>query len=426
MTAVASGRGRSATRRRRPRRSSCSSAFWRFSARLRSTSTCRRSRSLQEDFGTSPSSIQLTLSAATVGFAVGQLIVGPWSDSIGRRRPLLVATGVHVAASVAIALAPDITWLVALRVLQGAGAAGGAVVATAMIRDVAAGRQLLRGLARMALFTGIAPVIAPFLGAQLMTLLDWRGLFIVVAGYGLVMLVVALAFLPETLPLARRFDRSDRRAVWNGYRGLFRDRRFVGVALTGGLMVSSVFAYLSTSSFVFQQQYALDAQAYGLISAGNAVAFVVGTQVSALAARRLSPFRILSVVLPALALTGFSLTLIAVLNGSVWVIVAVMLVFMMCAGACGPCLGVLGLSSHADTAGTAAALMGATNFGLAGLASPIVGAIGTGTFTPLGIVMGVAMTGATVLLWTLVRMPRSGTHTVIPLAPERGVDRGQS
>lgn len=357
---------------------------------------------MQADLDTTPALIQLTLSAATLGFALGQLVVGPWSDSIGRRRPLLVATALHVVASIAIAAAPDTAWVLVLRVLQGAGAAGGGVVAMAMMRDVAEGKQLVKGLARVALFTGIAPVIAPFLGAQLMAALSWRGLFAVVATYGLLMLAAAFIWMPETLPFERRFLRSDRSAVWRGYRGLLGDRRFVGIALIGGFLVSSVFAYLSTSSFLFQQQYGLTPQLYGVISAFNAVAFVLGTQVSAFVAQRAAPQRILAVILPSIALSGFSLGAIGLSSESIWPVIAVMLVFMMFAGACGPCLGALGLADNADRAGTAAALLGAANFGLAGLASPIVGAIGIATVLPLGVVMGSAMALATLVLWTMV------------------------
>lgn len=361
---------------------------------------------IQNQLNSSAAQVQLTLSAATLGFALGQLVVGPWSDSIGRRRPLLIATGVHIAASLAIAVAPDITWVLVLRVLQGAGAAGGGVVAMAMMRDVAEGRQLVRGLARVALFTGIAPVVAPFVGAQLMVALDWRGIFGVVAAYGAAVLVVSIIGVPETLQAEHRFDRSDRSAVWQGYRALLINRRFVGISLIGGLMVSSVFAYLSSSSFLLQGQYGLTPQLYGVVSAGNAVVFVVGTQVSAFIAQRRSPRVVLMVVLPAMAITGFSLGLVAALAEGVVPIIATMLVFMLFAGSCGPCLGALGLADQAARAGTAAALMGAANFGLAGLASPIVGAIGITTMTPLGVVMGACMTLATLALWTLVRTTR--------------------
>jgi len=357
---------------------------------------------MQSDLDTTPTQIQLTVSAATLGFALGQLVVGPWSDSVGRRIPLLIATATHVGASIAIALAPEITWILALRVVQGAGAAGGGVVALAMIRDVADGRQLIRGLARVALFTGIAPVVAPFLGAELMQILDWRGIFVIVAVYGSVMLAICVLWLPETLAEQHRSDRRDRGAVWHSYRVLLGNRRFVGVALIGGLMVSSVFAYLSASSFLFQQKVGLSPQGYGLISAGNAVAFVTGTQVSAMCAQRRSPVAVLSVVLPTMALTSLGLSVLPSLLPGLPPIVVIMLLFFALAGACGPCLGAIGLGDQAARAGTAAAVMGAANFGLAGLAAPLVGVLGVTTFGPLGLVMGFAMAVATLLLWLMV------------------------
>ncbi|HEV7185249.1 MAG: multidrug effflux MFS transporter [Actinomycetales bacterium] len=357
---------------------------------------------MQNDLDTTPAQIQTTLSAATLGFALGQLVVGPWSDSVGRRIPLLIATATHVGASIAIAMAPEITWILALRVVQGAGAAGGGVVALAMIRDVADGPQLIRGLARVALFTGIAPVVAPFLGAELMHLLDWRGIFVIVAGYGAVMVATCVLWLPETLAEGHRSDRRDRRAIWHSYRVLLGNRRFVGVALIGGLMVSSVFAYLSASSFLFQQQFGLTPQGYGLISAGNAVAFVTGTQASAIFAQRRSPVVVLTVVLPTMALTGFGLSVLPPFLPGLPPITVIMLLFFALAGACGPCLGAIALGDQAARAGTAAAVMGAANFGLAGLAAPIVGALGVTTFRPLGLVMGFAMAVATLLLWFMV------------------------
>ncbi|WP_426738206.1 multidrug effflux MFS transporter [Plantibacter sp. 2H11-2] len=361
---------------------------------------------MQEALSTTPTQIQLTLSAATIGFAIGQLIVGPWSDTAGRRLPLLVATTTHVASSLAIAAAPDVTWVLVLRVVQGAGAAGGGVVAMAMIRDVAEGRQLIRGLARVALFTGIAPIVAPFLGAQLMHLFDWRGIFVVVAAYGSTMLLACVLWLPETHSPESRSRRPGRATVWGNYRALLWDRRFIGVALIGGMMVSAVFAYLSSSSFLFQQQFGMTPQVYGVVSAGNAVAFVIGTQASAVIAERTSPIMVLRVVLPAMAVAGFFLGLISRTFPGFGPVLPTMLLFFALAGACGPCLGATGLADHAARAGTAAALLGAVNFGLAGVAAPIVGALGVTTFVPLGLVMGSAMTLATLLLWLMVSRPR--------------------
>jgi DHA1 family bicyclomycin/chloramphenicol resistance-like MFS transporter len=366
---------------------------------------------MQSELATPASQIQLTLTAATIGFAIGQLIIGPWSDSIGRRRPLLIASAVHVVASIAIVAAPDITWVLLLRVLQGAGAAGGGVVAMAMIRDVAEGRNLLRGLARVAVFTGIAPVFAPFIGAQLMSVMSWRGTFAVVAVYGVVMVATCAIWLPETLANDRRFDRFDRSAVWRDYRDLLGNRRFVGIALIGGMMVSAVFAFMSSSSFLFQREYGLTPQDYGLISAANALSFVAGTQISAFLAQRFSPVRVLTLVLPLMAGTGFFLSIVSTWSIGLPPVVITMLAFFALAGGCGPSLGAIGLADQAARAGTAAAFLGAANFGIAGIASPIVGALGLTDLVPLGLVIGTAMSIATVVLSTLViRNGGPGTH----------------
>ena len=130
---------------------------------------------LQSELGVSAAAVQLTLTGTMIGFGFGQLIVGPWSDKVGRRLPLILATGLHIAASVAAALAPDITWLLVFRLLQGFGAAAGGVVAMAMVRDLFGGKPLVRMLSRLALVNGLAPVLAPVIGSQMLAIMDWRG-----------------------------------------------------------------------------------------------------------------------------------------------------------------------------------------------------------------------------------------------------------
>ncbi|MET0916662.1 MAG: Bcr/CflA family efflux MFS transporter, partial [Jiangellaceae bacterium] len=267
---------------------------------------------LQDDLRASAAAIQLTLTAATVGFAVGQLVVGQWSDSAGRRRPLLWAMGVHVLASVGVAVAPDLSWLLGLRFLQGAGAAGSAVVATAIVRDLFEGSAFVTVLARLALVGGLAPVVAPLVGSQLVQLVGWRGLFACVAGYGLAALALAALLLPESLPADRRVPA--RRGMGARYRSLLGDRVFVGVALIGGCLVSGVFAYMSSSSFLLQRTYGLDERGYGLVFTVGALAFVTGTQITARVLRRVRPGMLLAVSLPTLAISGFAIALVEVLG----------------------------------------------------------------------------------------------------------------
>ena len=361
---------------------------------------------IAEDLAASTVLVQLTLTATTIGLAVGQLTMGPWSDVVGRRRPLLVATAVHVAASVGVALASDVGWVLAFRFLQGVGSAGGAVVTMAIVRDHFTGRPFVRVLARIALVTGLAPVLAPTLGSQLLRVLEWRGLFVCVAVYGLVALLLAGTALDESLPVARR-GASDPRSVVARYRQVLGDRSFVGVALIGGLMVSGVFAYMTSSSFLLQEVYGLDANGYSAVFTANALAFVLGSQAVARILVRVTPRTMLAWALPVLAASGFCVALADRLGFGLPGIVVGTVVFHVAAGACGPCLGAIGMARHGARAGTAAAVLGAANFGLAGVLSPVVGAAGVDSAQPVGVAMGLVGTVAVVVLLVLVPRHRA-------------------
>jgi DHA1 family bicyclomycin/chloramphenicol resistance-like MFS transporter len=230
-----------------------------------------------EALDASEAAIQLTLTATMIGFGLGQLVVGPWSDTVGRRLPLILATAVHVGASVGVALAPDITGVLIFRVLQGIGAAGGGVVAMATVRDLFGGQPLVRMLSRLALVASLAPILAPVIGSQLLALLDWRGLFLALAAYGVVIVVLAAILIAETLPPERRRVRGHSSTAQR-YRAVLSDRVFVGVALIAGLMFSGLFAYLSASSFLFQNLYGFDAQQYGILFAVNSIGLAVGSK----------------------------------------------------------------------------------------------------------------------------------------------------
>ena len=248
---------------------------------------------IEGDLDVSTAAVQLTLTATTLGFALGQLLVGPWSDKVGRRLPLVLATSVHVLASIGVAFSPDISWLLAFRVLQGFGAAAGGVVAMATVRDLFGGYPLVRMLSRLALVTGIAPIAAPVIGSQMLLIMPWRGMFGVLAAYGVIIMVLAALFIVETLPPARRVEKGHA-TLGERYRSLFTDRIFVGVAIIGGMTFSGLFAYLSASSFLFQDVYGLDPQGYGLLFAANSIGVVIGVQVSSRLAKYFGPAWILA------------------------------------------------------------------------------------------------------------------------------------
>lgn len=369
---------------------------------------------LQEDFHTTAAAIQLTLTGTMIGFALGQLIVGPLSDKVGRRLPLLVVTALHVLASIGAALAPDLALLSIARVLMGMGAAAGGVVAMAIVRDLFGGRRLVVMLSRLALVSGVAPVAAPLIGSALLTVMDWRGIFVVLAAYGVVMLVSAIALVPETLPKARRGGPGGT-TVLQRYKSVFSDRVFIGVLIIGAMSFSGLFSYLSASSFLFQESYGFDAQQYGLLFAVNSVGVVLGVQTASRLAARFGPQWVLAFSTATLVLAAAAIIIADQVGLGLWGTMVPLFVFMTACGFTFPCVQVLALDRHGKAAGTAASIIGACNFGVAGLISPIVGWIahdaGITATTMAAVMVGCAAIGC-LSLWLIVR-----PKTVARLAP---------
>ncbi|WP_401000748.1 multidrug effflux MFS transporter [Agromyces sp. GXQ0307] len=320
----------------------------------------------------SAAQMQWTLAGTTVGFAAGQAVVGPLSDRHGRRRPLLASITLHLFASALVAASPTITLLLLGRVLQGFGAAAGVVVALAIARDLYGGPPLVVLLSKLALVTGLAPIIAPVVGAQIQQLSGWRAIFAVLTGFSLIVLVALAATVPETSRL--RFP--DGHAVVLTYRAryiaVFRDRRFWGAALIGGMNFTALFAYLASSPFLVQTVFGFAPAQFGLVFAANSVGVVIGIQSAARLAQRIDPQRILLVALPLMAAALVSILVWGHNDNPAFVLGSVFL-YITFGGLCVPCVQLIALRDHARQSGTAASVLGILNYGLAGLLSPILG-----------------------------------------------------
>jgi MFS transporter, DHA1 family, multidrug resistance protein len=361
---------------------------------------------LEDDFQTTSAAIQLTLTGTMVGFGLGQLLVGPISDKLGRRMPLLIVTALNVIASVLAALAPTLVMLGVARVLMGMGAAAGGVVAMAIVRDLFGGRRLVIMLSRLALVSGVAPVIAPLIGSALLLVMPWRGLFVILAAYGALMLLGALFLIRETLPPARRSEKGST-TVLQRYRSVLSDRVFIGVVIVGGMGFSGMFSYLSASPFLFQENYGLDAQQYGLLFAVNSLGVVLGVQLGSRLAARFGPQWVLAWSTAGLLVGGAAIIGADALGLGLWGILVPLFVFITSFGFTMPCVQVLALDRHGRAAGTAASILGAANFGVAGFISPLVGLLSHEiTPTTMAIVMVGCAVVAVAALWAIVR-PRS-------------------
>ncbi|WP_052206938.1 multidrug effflux MFS transporter [Sinomonas humi] len=357
---------------------------------------------MSEDLGATAGEIQASVSAALLGVAAGQLVVGAVSDSFGRRKPMLAATGLHVAASIALASVGSVDWMLALRVLQGFGAAGAAVVASAIARDAFNGPRLVGVLARLALLSGLAPVLAPFVGSLLLRMADWRGIFEALAVYGAVMMCVCAVAVPETLRPPRQESRAPVRSMLGRYQSVLRDRSFNGALLVGAMVCAGVFAYLSASPFVFEHTYGLDAGAYGIVFAVNASAFALGSQISALVLRRRPLFPVLGWALPLGVGGGLGGVVADVFGWGLPCFTVGMFIFLFSAGASMPVVQVIALQRHRLRAGTAAALLGSGNFSLASLISPLSSLDG-GSPLAVGLVLIATSATATLALGLILR-----------------------
>lgn len=344
--------------------------------------------SITDDLNTTSGAVGLTLTATLIGFAVGQLLVGPLSDNIGRRRPILAGAALHIVASLACAIAPNVATLTAFRVVEGMAASGAAVVALAIVRDVAQGRAFLVMMSRLLLVMGAAPVLAPTLGSQVLRFTEWRGVFVMLAVISSVLLVVTAFLLPETLPADARRG-GGVRASARAYGLLFRDRSFVGLALVAGLSMSAVFGYVGGSSFVMQEQYGLSVQEFGFAFGAGSVALIFGTQLNPRLVTRWTSARVLGVGLLVALVGGIATTVSAATGfGGLIGLLVPLWVVLGGIGVVLPNAPALALNRHGESAGTAAALLGAAQFGTAGLVGPVFGLLGVSAVSMGAVIAG--------------------------------------
>ncbi|NQD89951.1 multidrug effflux MFS transporter [Paenarthrobacter sp. CM16] len=359
---------------------------------------------LEESFDVSAAAIQLTLTGTTVGFGLGQLVVGPFSDKVGRRLPLILATAVHIGSSFGAALATDIGMLSLFRVLMGIGAAGGGVVAMAMVRDLFHGYSMVRMFSRMSLVNGLAPILAPVIGSQLLLAFPWPGIFYFLAAYGLLVIIASIFFIKETLPADQRGKSTI--TVGQRYKSVLTDRIFVGMVMVGSLNFGGLFAYLSASTFLFQDIYGFSPQEYGILFGINSLGIVAGVQISSRLIRRVAPQWIVAGATLFMLFTALLIVVLDLLHVGLLGILIPLWFYICATGFMFPCVQVLSLANHGAQAGTAASLLGASQFMMAGIVPPVVGWLGVGSAVPMGSVMAVCIAGAILALWLVVR-PRT-------------------
>lgn len=336
---------------------------------------------IQSDFNTTTSNSQLTLSLFMIGLALGNLFVGPISDSIGRKTPLIVAMALFTLASIGIIFVDNIWLMIALRFVQGFCGGAGAVISRAISSDLYTGKQLTKFLALLMLVNGVAPVLAPALGGVILSFSTWRMVFVILTIFGLLMLFGTIFNIKESLSTEQR-DIPHLVSIFKGFKQLLATPRFVLPMLIQGVTFVILFSYISASPFIAQRIYDMSAQQFSLMFASVGISLIVSSQLTGKLVDYIDR-QVLLRVLTIIQLVGVVwISVILYMHLSIWLLFIGFIVLVA------PVTGVatLGFSIAMDENtvgnGSASSLLGLVQFLIGGLVSPLVGVMGEDSYIP--------------------------------------------
>ncbi|WP_405156529.1 multidrug effflux MFS transporter [Paenibacillus sp. FSL K6-0108] len=364
---------------------------------------------LADEFQSSTSYAQLSLTACMVGLAAGQLLAGPLSDVRGRRTPLIAGLILYTIASILCLVSPTMGSFVVLRFIQGAAGAAGIVISRAVVRDLYSGPELTRFFSLLMLINGVAPIAAPIIGGQLLAYTSWRGVFILLSIIGILTLVAVVFGLGETLPIERRSSGGLKQTLVT-FRKIAGDRLFMGYALTQGFVSAGMFAYISGSPFVLQKIYGISPQMFSVCFAINGLGIILASQIAGKLAGKVSETRLLIAGLLTAALGGTSLLIAILAGGNLITVLIPLFLVVSSVGLVNTASFALAMANQEKSAGSASALIGVMTFLFGGIVAPLVGLGGEGTAVPMGIVIACADLGALLIYFVMVGKGKRGKH----------------
>lgn len=340
-----------------------------------------------DDLAASATQVQLTLTTFFVGMALGQLVGGPVSDQLGRRRPLLVSLAVMLVASTVCAVSPGIGVMMVARLVQGFAGGWAMVIARSLVVDLASGPRLVKALNLVQGVAGIAPIVGPLLGAAILQLSHWRVSFWLLAVWGVAMLVAVAVAVPESLPLDRRHG-GGLRQLGGAAGQVLRSRGFVGYLVVMAFSMGVTFAYVAASAFVLQSMNGISPVMYSIDFAGNAVGLTIATLIAARLAGRVPTRVVIAIGLAATAAAGLLLLVGAVwFDMPLWIAIVGFFVLMSAQGLVGPNAGAMASAEVPDHPGTGSAVLGFLQWCTAGVIAPIAGLGGERTAVPMAVIV---------------------------------------
>ena len=359
---------------------------------------------MAQAFATDEKHVQATLAAYFLGLSIGQLAYGPVADRFGRRKPLMFGVTLFTLASLACAYAPNLDTLVVARFVQALGGCAGMVLSRAIVSDKCDPVASAKVFSQLMLVMGLAPILAPMLGGVLVNVAGWQSIFLALSLFSAACLLAVSLGLPESLP--EHIPRQPLSGALRQYLRLFADRVFVGHALTGGIAIAGMFAYIAGSPFVFIKLYGVPAEHYGWLFGTNAAGFILVAQVNArLLAKRGPAFLLARAVWLYLAAGLVLLGVAAMRPTQLWPLLVPLFVCISSLGCIIPNASACAMSGQGARAGSASALMGCLQFSVAAGAAALVGLLHDGSAVPMALV--ISLCGALVVSVALLtrRLP---------------------
>jgi DHA1 family bicyclomycin/chloramphenicol resistance-like MFS transporter len=349
---------------------------------------------MAQAFATDEKHIQATLAAYFLGLSIGQLAYGPVADRFGRRKPLLFGVALFTLASLGCAYAPNLDSLIVARFVQALGGCAGMVLSRAIVSDKCDPVASAKVFSQLMLVMGLAPILAPMLGGVLVNVAGWQSIFLALSLFSAASLLAVSLGLPESLPA--HMPRQPLSGALRQYLRLLADRVFIGHALTGGIAIAGMFAYIAGSPFVFIKLYGVPAEHYGWLFGTNAAGFILVAQVNArLLAKRGPAFLLVRAVWLYLAAGLVLLAVAALRPAQLWPLLVPLFVCIASLGCIIPNASACAMSGQGARAGSASALMGCVQFSVAAGAASLVGVLHDGTAVPMTLV--ISLCGALVV-----------------------------
>ncbi|MBS7841511.1 multidrug effflux MFS transporter [Pseudomonas fluorescens] len=357
-------------------------------------------------FATDEKHIQLTLAVYFGGLAIGQLIYGPLADRFGRRGPLLSGVTLFTLASFACAFAPSLEWLIGARFVQALGGCAGMVISRAVVSDKCDAVGSAKVFSQLMLVTGLAPILAPLAGGLMVGLWGWQSIFLALSIFSVMAAVAVAVGLPETFPAHQ--PRQPLSGSLRRYGSLLSDRVYLGYALTGGISIAGMFAYIAGSPFVFIKLYGVPAEHYGWVFGSNAAGFILMAQVNARLLAKRGPAFLLSRTVWLYMLAALTLLGIAVLRtDALWPLLVPLFICIASLGCILPNTSACAMAGQGARAGSASALLGCIQFGVAAGAASLVGVLHDGTAMPMAMVISLCGVLAVTIAMSTQRLQRA-------------------